>query len=77
MIRTTGGRVISGFVVAENPTALTVASLNERVTIPTAEIQERQTSTQSMMPEGLLQGLTAAEIRDLIAYLGRPAQVRP
>jgi putative heme-binding domain-containing protein len=74
-IRTSGGRVISGFVVAENKTALTVASLNERVTVPIAEIEDRQQSSQSMMPEGLLQSLTAAEIRDLIAYLGSPAQV--
>jgi putative heme-binding domain-containing protein len=74
-IRTSGGRVISGFVVAENKTALTVASLNERVTVPIAEIKDRQQSSQSMMPEGLLQSLTAAEIRDLIAYLGSPAQV--
>ncbi len=74
-IRTTSGRVVSGFVVAENPTALTVALLNERVTIPRAEIQDRQQSTQSMMPEGLLQDLKAAEIRDLIAYLGSAAQV--
>jgi putative heme-binding domain-containing protein len=74
-IRTSGGRVVSGFVVAENASVLTVATLNERVTIPVAEIQDRQRSTQSMMPEGLLQTLTAAEIRDLIAYLGSPVQV--
>jgi putative membrane-bound dehydrogenase-like protein len=76
-IRTTSGRVVSGFVVAENASALTVASLNERVTIPVAEIQHREQSAQSMMPEGLLQGLKAAEVRDLIAYLGSAAQTRP
>ena len=74
-IRTSGGRIISGFVVAETDTVLTVSSLNERVTVPVGEIVERQQSSQSMMPEGLLQSLTAAEIRDLIAYLGSPAQV--
>ena len=75
-IRTSNGRVISGFVIAESDSALTVASLNERVSIPLAEIVERQQSTQSMMPDGLLQGLTAAEIRDLIAYMGSPNQVQ-
>jgi putative heme-binding domain-containing protein len=74
-IRTSAGRVVGGFVVAEDDTTLTLASLNERVTIPIAEIQDRQQSSQSMMPEGLLQGLTAAEIRDLVAYLGSPTQV--
>jgi putative heme-binding domain-containing protein len=77
MFRTTSGRIVSGFVVAESPVSVTVALLNERVTIPVAEIEQREVSSQSMMPEGLLQGLTAAEIRDLIAYLGSPAQVGP
>lgn len=76
-IRTTGGRVVSGFVIAENASALTVASPNERVTIPIAEIQDRQQLTHSMMPEGLLQGMKAAEVRDLIAYLGSAVQVPP
>ena len=75
-IRTTNGRVISGFVISEDSAAITVALLNERVTIPSAEIQDRQQSPQSMMPEGLLQGLKAAEVRDLIAYLGSPAPVK-
>jgi putative heme-binding domain-containing protein len=69
-IRTMGGRVVSGFVISEDAASLTVALLNERVTIPTSEIQDRQQSSQSMMPEGLLQGMKAAEVRDLIAYLG-------
>lgn len=74
-IRTTSGRIVSGFIVSESGGALTVQSLNERVVIPASEIAERQQSTQSMMPEGLLDGLTAGEIRDLLAYLGSPSQV--
>jgi putative heme-binding domain-containing protein len=67
---TTSGRTVSGFVISEDAVAVTVALLNERVTIPTSEIKDRQLSPQSMMPEGLLQGLKAAEVRDLIAFLG-------
>jgi putative heme-binding domain-containing protein len=74
-IRTASGRIVSGFVVAENESTVTVQSVNERVSVPVAEIKERQVSTQSMMPEGLLQNLTGTAARDLIGYLGSPAQV--
>jgi putative heme-binding domain-containing protein len=69
-VRKTGGRIVSGFVISEDSASLTLALLNERVTIPKSEIEDRQQSAQSMMPEGLLQGMKAAEVRDLIAYLG-------
>jgi putative membrane-bound dehydrogenase-like protein len=72
-ITTTSGRVVSGFVAAESESVLTVQSFNERILVPLGEIQERQVSSQSMMPAGLLQGLRPAEVRDLIAYLGREA----
>jgi putative heme-binding domain-containing protein len=75
LIRTRGGRVVSGFVVAENDRTLTLASLNEQVTLPVAEIETRERLSQSMMPEGLLQGLTVTEVRDLFGYLSSPAQV--
>jgi putative membrane-bound dehydrogenase-like protein len=75
LIRTRSGRVVSGFVVAENDRTLTLASSNEQVTLPVAEIASRERRSQSMMPEGLLDGLTAADVRDLFGYLGGPAQV--
>jgi hypothetical protein len=43
--------------------------------IPAAEIEERQTSPNSIMPDGLLKQLNFQEIRDLIAYLASPTQV--
>lgn len=72
LIHARGGRVLSGFVIAENDRTLTLASLNEQVTLPVAEIERRERLSQSMMPEGLLQGLTPSEVRDLFGYLGRP-----
>lgn len=75
LIRTRGGRVVSGFVVAENDRTLTLASLNEQVTLPVGEIETRERLSQSMMPEGLLQGLTNADVRDLFGYLASPNQV--
>lgn len=69
------GRVINGIVVGENEAALTVQTPQDRQTIPLAEIESRETSTVSLMPDGLLQPLAEQEIVDLIAYLSGAGQV--
>ena len=40
------------------------------------EIKSNKALGMSMMPEGLLSGLSDAEVRDLIGYLMAPAQVK-
>jgi hypothetical protein len=52
-----------------------VRAINEKVVVPTNEIRRRTVSPVSMMPEGLLQGLSPRETQELIAYLASPAQV--
>jgi putative membrane-bound dehydrogenase-like protein len=69
------GRVLSGVVVEESAQAVTVQTPAERVVVPKAEIAGRNQSPVSMMPEGILDKLTEAEVRDLVAYLGSPRQV--
>ena len=77
VIETTDGRVVTGLVVAESDNAITVQTANEKVVIPTAEIERQVQSGASMMPEGLLQHLAPAELRDLFAYLAGPEQIAP
>jgi cytochrome c1 len=50
-------------------------SQNEVVRIPKVDIEARQQSPQSLMPQGQVEKLTDAEVRDLIAYLAGPGQV--
>jgi putative heme-binding domain-containing protein len=69
VIETTEGRVVTGLIVAESDHAITVQTANEKVVIPAAEIERREESGVSMMPEGLLQPLAPNEMRDLFAYL--------
>jgi putative membrane-bound dehydrogenase-like protein len=69
------GRVVNGVVVAEAERTVTVQTGLARLTIPRNEIEERKRSPQSLMPDGLLQPLTADQIRDLIAYLMTDTQV--
>lgn len=63
------GDVLSGRVIDEDDVYVVLQdSDGERHTIPHEEIDERRTGL-SAMPEGLADGLTRTEMRDLIAYL--------
>jgi putative heme-binding domain-containing protein len=74
-IATTGGRTITGLVVEESRTAITIQTVNEKLVVPADEIEERATSQVSLMPDGLLEKLTAEQVRDLIGYLSGTAPV--
>ncbi|MBI2481143.1 MAG: c-type cytochrome, partial [Planctomycetia bacterium] len=75
ILATTDGRVISGLIQRETDSAITLRTINDTVVVPKSDIEEQQLSTQSLMPERLLDSLKAEEVRDLIAYLGNPTQV--
>lgn len=69
------GRVLNGFVPAKTDRTLTLRTMTEKLTLERSEITSLQELPQSLMPEGLLQTLTEAQIRDLFAYLMHPSQV--
>jgi putative membrane-bound dehydrogenase-like protein len=73
-IETRDGRSITGIVKNQDDKALTIATANEMVVVPRAEVASQQQSEMSMMPEGLLTALNDQEFRDLIYYLSRPGQ---
>jgi len=68
-------RLISGVVLRENESTVTIQTQTGIVTLPRQEITARQVSAVSMMPEGLFDALTQQEMVDLVAYLQSPAQV--
>lgn len=69
------GRILSGVVSSENERTLTLQSLAEEVNLEKAEIGERKRLKDSMMPPGLIDGLSKEEVRDLVGYLMYPEQV--
>jgi putative heme-binding domain-containing protein len=77
LILTTDGRIYSGIPAEENDRQLKlrVADQPEPVTIPVSEIESRQTSSMSMMPDGLLATLSDQEALDLMRYLQSVEQV--
>ena len=75
VITTKSGRTISGLVKDESNKTLALQTQNEVVRLEKADIEERNRSERSMMPDGLLAMLSPIDIRDLIAYLSGPGQV--
>jgi len=69
------GRVLVGIVSGENEATLRVQTAQAVLTIPRADVEIREPTQVSLMPDGLLQPLQEQEIVDLIRYLGEPAQV--
>lgn len=75
ILTTSDGRVVSGLVQKETDSALTVRTINDTLVIAKSEIDDRQLSPLSLMPERLLEPLQPDEVRDLFAYLVSPSQV--
>jgi putative heme-binding domain-containing protein len=74
------GKVISGVVARETAASVlvrTAESPERPVSIPKAQIAERAESKVSMMPENLLEGLSQADIANLLAFLMSPPPTVP
>ena len=64
------GRVLTGLVVESSAQQLTIVDAkNQKTTVARGEIDDIQPSTQSLMPERLLETLQPQEVRDLFRYL--------
>ncbi len=75
IIGTNDGRVLAGIFREQDDKSVTLQTANERVVIPRSDIEAFTPSNTSMMPEGLFDRLTDAEVADLVAYLAAPSQV--
>lgn len=63
------GRVITGMITMQQGDSLTIQTATEKLVINKADIESRQQTDKSLMPEGLLDQLSINEIRDLIGYI--------
>ncbi len=64
-------QTITGFLENETPNAATLRNAaGTSLVIPKSNIAQRRPMTVSIMPEGLIEPLTATQIADLFAYLG-------
>jgi putative heme-binding domain-containing protein len=72
MIEMTDGRVLGGLVVREDDRTLllrTLEMVDRPIEIAKSLIRDRARSDVSMMPEGLVDGLTQEQIADLLAFV--------
>ncbi|MFO0944886.1 MAG: PVC-type heme-binding CxxCH protein [Planctomycetota bacterium] len=64
------GRLLTGLMPESTADTVTILDAkNERTVVSRMDIEEIQPSAKSLMPDKILDGLTAAEVRDLMAYL--------
>ncbi len=71
-IYTIGGRVITGIVLAEDDSGITIVTnpdAPEPTKIPEDDVDEIETSKVSMMPKGLMDRFTRDEIIEIVGYL--------
>ncbi len=70
VINTRDGRTYSGNIIAENQRQITMRIVGQdQVVINKSGILSREVTDVSMMPSGLFENLTQAEIVNLMGYL--------
>ena len=70
MVTTRDGRTYVGNIASENERTLTLRVVGQdSVLISKSNIQSREGSELSMMPEGIFANLTDQEVLNLVAYL--------
>ena len=70
VLTTRDGRTYLGNITAENDRQVTLRTVGEDgLVINKSDIQTREVSNASLMPEGLLNNLTEQEVLDLVAFL--------
>ncbi|MFN5805335.1 MAG: dehydrogenase, partial [Opitutia bacterium] len=69
-VQTADGRSLSGFLVERDSQILVLRGLEgEDITLRQADVKALVPVGRSLMPEGLLEGLSDQQLRDLFAYL--------
>ena len=70
VVETTAGKAIAGFLKEESADRIVIKSIDgTQVTIPRSEIEEITKQTVSLMPELVLQTVTAQDAADLLAFM--------
>jgi len=68
-IETKSGDTVTGLILQETPSAVTLRTTTEQRVIAKADIVDRSTSQLSLMPEGLLESISPREQIELLKYI--------
>jgi putative heme-binding domain-containing protein len=69
------GRMLNCLIAARTERTLSLKTMTETLTVERSEIEDIKESSLSLMPEGLLEALSAEQARNLVAYLMHKCQV--
>ena len=69
------GRTLNGLVLTENDRTVTLQTATEQMVLDRKLIESIKQTSQSPMPEGILDVLSDEQLSDLFAYLRHPTQV--
>jgi putative heme-binding domain-containing protein len=69
VVVTNTGQVVTGLVISDTDTSLTLRTHSNNVTMAKTEIEETRVSENSFMPEGLLKSLNDRERIELLKFL--------
>jgi putative heme-binding domain-containing protein len=76
LVTTKDGRTLSGFLTSQDTAVIVLRGLDgQDVSIPRSEVRDLKAAPASIMPEGLLTGLSDQELRDFFAYLRIPQPI--
>ncbi|MFV1994524.1 MAG: c-type cytochrome [Verrucomicrobiales bacterium] len=75
VVTTRTGQVLAGTVTGEDDQKLVLSMVGQQSVVLKSDIASREISPSSMMPEGLLLGLSKDQVLDLIKYLRTTTQV--
>lgn len=71
------GSIVTGMLSAQDDKDVVLKMVGVETRVAKKDIKSDKALGMSLMPEGLLNGLSDEEVRDLIGYLKAPAQVKP
>ena len=69
ILQTKGGEVYSGILVSKTEKEIVLRDADKEIRLKTGDVEKMVPQQKSLMPEGLLQHLTAQEAADLLTYL--------
>ena len=77
IVATADGKILTGIKVRQSDTALVLRdSEDKEISIPTDQIEEQKPGL-SLMPAGLIEGMTRAELVDLVRFMSELGKIGP
>ncbi len=70
VVATGDGRVLTGLIKSDNADGIEIEDADGKKTrVPRADVEDRKVSELSLMPNGIVEGISPGDFADLVAYL--------